>query len=74
MLRGMAADEYEDVQPILAQIDQAILDGGDIAAYTVNGRYTQLRSLNELIMARKYFRAEAAKATGLRRTRVRFSQ
>jgi len=57
---------------ILALIDQAIASGGDVAAYTINGRTVQLRSMDELIKARKYFEAQAARANGLRRTKVRF--
>lgn len=71
---GDAAMTFESAMDIISSLDQAIQDGGDIAAYSVNGRYTQLRSLNELIAARKYFVAEAAKARGLRRTRIRFTQ
>lgn len=65
---------YEEALQVIASLDTAITQGGDIQAYTVNGRYTQLRSLTELIAARKYFVAEAAKARGLRRTRIRFTQ
>lgn len=65
---------YEEAIQVINSLDQAIQDGGDIQAYSINGRYTQLRSLNELINARKYFVAQAAKARGLRRTRIRFTQ
>lgn len=57
---------------ILAVIDQAIASGGDVAAYTINGRTVQLRSMQELIAARKYFQAELARANGLRRTKIAF--
>ena len=57
---------------ILAVIDQAIASGGDVAAYTINGRTVQLRSMQELIAARKYFPAELARASGLRRTKIAF--
>jgi hypothetical protein len=69
-----APPSAQDPLDIIASLDQAILDGGDVAAYTINGRTVQLRSLTELIEARKYFKAEQAKAKGLRRTRVRFTQ
>jgi hypothetical protein len=57
---------------IIAAIDQAIEDGGDVASYTVNGRTTTLRSLSELIMARKYYAAQSARSSGLRYTKVSF--
>jgi hypothetical protein len=59
-------------EAILAAIDAAIRSGGDVAAYTVNGRTVQLRSLTELITARKYYEAQQARSRGLRRTKVRF--
>lgn len=66
------ADAESTPTDIIAAIDQAIANGGDVASYTVNGRTVVLRSLSELLAARRYYLAEKAKAQGLRRTRVRF--
>lgn len=57
---------------ILEQLDVAVAEGGDVAAYTINGRTTQLRSLRELIEARKFYEALQARKSGLRRTKVMF--
>lgn len=69
---GTDADAESTPTDIIASIDQAIANGGDVASYTVNGRTVVLRSLSELLAARRYYLAEKAKAQGLRRTRVRF--
>lgn len=57
---------------VIAAIDAAIRDGGDVAAYTVNGRTVQLRSLGEMLKARKYFESLQARKVGLRRSKVQF--
>jgi hypothetical protein len=61
-------------QAIIAAIDAAIVKGGDVAAYTVNGRTVQMRSWAELLKVRDYYVAQIAKASGLRTTKVRFSK
>lgn len=61
-------------QTVLDSIEEAFTSGGiDIAAYTVNGRTTQMRSLNELIALHKYITAQQQRAKGIRRTRARFN-
>jgi hypothetical protein len=57
---------------IIAVIDDAIARGGDVASYIVNGRTVVLRSLTELINARRYYQGELARSRGLRRTRAFF--
>lgn len=61
-----------DAQAILDALDDAILKGGDVSSYTVNGRTVEMRSLNEIILARKYYEAQKARANGVRYTKVRF--
>jgi len=61
-----------DAQAILDALDDAILKGGDVGSYTVNGRTVNMRSLNEIIEARKYYEAQKARANGVRYTKVRF--
>lgn len=64
----------QSANDILGVIDEAIRDGADVASYTVNGRTVSLRSIDELLRARRYYEAASAKASGLRRTRVGFSR
>jgi len=61
-----------EAQTILAAIDKAIEEGGDVSSYTVNGRSVQMRSLDELIRARRYYESMKARANNLRSTKVRF--
>tara|TARA_Y100001973_G_C5162350_1_gene314228 strand:- start:516 stop:734 length:219 start_codon:yes stop_codon:yes gene_type:complete len=61
-----------EAQAILDAIDTAIKEGGDVASYTVNGRSVNMRSLDELLRARKYYEAMKARANNLRYTKVRF--
>lgn len=61
-----------EAQEILAAIDAAIKEGGDVASYTVNGRTVTMRSLDELLRARRYYEAMKARANNLRFTKVRF--
>lgn len=67
-------DPAADPSPssVLQAIDDAIANNTDVGAYTVNGRFVQMRSMGELIAARKYFEAQKARQSGLRRTRMRF--
>jgi hypothetical protein len=53
-------------------VEGAMADGLDVASYIVNGRSVTMRSLRELIELHKYMQAEARRANGIRRTRVRF--
>lgn len=57
---------------IIGVLDEAIAAGGDVASYTINGREVTMRSLGELLEARKYYEAQQSRARGLRRTRVSF--
>ncbi len=66
--------EVQTATDIVAVIDRAIQENGDVASYTVNGRFVQLRGLGELLAARKYYVAEKSKAQGLRVTKARFLQ
>jgi len=59
---------------IIAAIDTAMLQGADVASYVVNGRQVTLRSMTEMLEARRYFEALRSRSQGLRRTRVRFGQ
>jgi len=73
----MAGDESPsisaaDAQEILAAIDTAVKEGGDVGSYTVNGRSVSMRSLDELIRARRYYETMKARAKNLRYTKVRF--
>jgi len=61
-----------EAQAILDALDDAILKGGDVGSYTVNGRTVNMRSLTEIIDARKYYEAQKARANGVRYTKVRF--
>lgn len=61
-----------EAQQILAAIDEAIKDGGDVSSYTVNGRTVNMRSLDELLRARRYYETMKARANNLRYTKVRF--
>lgn len=61
-----------DAQAILDAIDTAIKEGGDVSSYTVNGRSVNMRSLDELIRARRYYETMKARANNLRYTKVRF--
>ncbi len=69
-----AASETPDSTPqaIIAAIDAAMAGVTDVAAYTVNGRVVQLRTLSELTTARRYYEGILARQQGLRRTKVRF--
>jgi len=61
-----------EAQVILDAIDKAIEEGGDVSSYTVNGRSVQMRSLDELIRARRYYESMKARANNLRSTKVSF--
>lgn len=58
---------------IIETIDAALTESADVKAYTINGRNVERHSLSDLLEARKYYEAQAARAAGLRRTRVAFS-
>jgi hypothetical protein len=57
---------------LVSEIEDAISDGLDVAGYTVNGRTVQMRSIDELLAAHKFFTAQANAKQGLKRTRVSF--
>lgn len=57
-------------QDIVAILDAAIANGGDVASYSLNGRTVTLRSLSEMMEARRYYAAIVSQGQGLRRTRV----
>lgn len=59
-------------EEIAAAIAEAMVQSPDVAAYTVNGRTVQRRTLKELIEADRYLEAKAARQQGLRQTKVRF--
>jgi hypothetical protein len=61
-----------DARSVIDNIDAALLASADVAAYTVNGRTVQKQSIAALLEARKYYEAQAARARGLRRTKVAF--
>lgn len=67
---SISASESGD---IIDAIDTAVLQGGDIASYTVNGRTVTMRGLDELLRTRKYYEAQKARARGLRYTKVSFN-
>lgn len=73
----MAGDEAPsisagDAQQILEAIDDAIKQGGDVSSYSVNGRSVNMRTLDELLRARRYYESMKARANNLRSTKVRF--
>lgn len=57
---------------IVAALDAAIASGGDVAAYTVDGQTVQLRSIESILQARKYYDAQRARKQGMRRTLAQF--
>jgi hypothetical protein len=59
---------------IISTIDESIAQGGDVASYTVNGRTVTMRSLGELLEARRYFVAQTARAQGVRYTKMSFTR
>lgn len=59
---------------VLSVLHAAVLSGADVAAYTINGRTVQMRGLDEITRAIKFYEAAQARAQGLRRTRPRFLQ
>lgn len=71
-----AAAAAEDAAPapadIATAISEAMLQSPDVAAYTVNGRTVQRRTLRDLIEADRYLEAKAARQQGLRQTLARF--
>jgi hypothetical protein len=58
---------------IIDAIDTAVLEGGEVASYTVNGRTVTMRGLDELLRARKYYESLNARARGLRFTKASFN-
>ena len=67
-----SATPSDTPEAILRAIDAAMAGVTDVAAYTVNGRMVQLRSLDEMVRARRYFEQLVSRRAGLRRTKVRF--
>lgn len=63
-----------DPQAIINAIDAAILAGGDVASYVINGRTVTLQGRDKLMAVRREYVAILARQQGLRRTRVRFSR
>lgn len=69
-----AAAAATSPQDIVDQIDQAIAEGGDVGSYTVNGRTVVMRTLGEMLEARRYFEAQRSRQAGIRRTKARFDR
>lgn len=63
-----------DPQAIINAIDAAILAGGDIASYVINGRTVTLQGRDKLVAVRREYVAILARQQGLRRTKVRFGR
>lgn len=61
-----------DAQQILDAIDEAVKQGGDVSSYSVNGRSVNMRGLDELLRARRYYEMMKSRAQNLRYTKVRF--
>ena len=72
MADGTPSLTATEAQAILDALDDAILKGGDVSSYSVNGRTVNMRSLDEILSARKYYEAQKARANGVRYTKVRF--
>jgi len=62
-----------EAQAIIDALDDAIKEGGDVASYSVNGRTVNMRSLSEILAARRYYEAMKARAKGIRYTKARFA-
>jgi len=71
-----STDAPADTAPasIIDSIDTAIADGLDVQAYTANGVTVQLRSLDDLLKARRYFQAEANRKSGFKQTLASFDE
>lgn len=69
---GSPQASQESATSIIDEIEEALANSADVQAYTINGRTVQKQSLSSLLEAHRYFEGQAARRSGLRRTRVAF--